>query len=563
MATPSTLNHRLLNYLRGFHPAGLAVALVFYSWSLTPSLLPRVWYMQAMATGISLAIGYGIGVAGAKILRWSGVNWHPSARIRRLGWWLLAAAAVVAVPLFAVLGAHWQSVSRDLIGVDKDSRVIYSLVLLVAVVVALLLTQAGRGIAALSNRLTRAGRRYVPRPVARLGGLLLVMVVGWLLIDGVGIRTMITVVERAYYAQDQETREGVVRPTDPLRSGSPASGEDWNTLGRDGRTFVASGPGPEQIAEVTGRPAIEPIRVYAGVASAGRLPEVADRVVAELQRTGAFERSALAVVTTTGRGWVNTAAAESFEYINAGDSAIAAMQYSHLQSPFAFIADRQTPLAAGTVLLEKVYAVWSELPEDQRPRLVVMGESLGSYGAQGATASEQDMISRLDGALLIGTPEFSQPWNRITAERDRGSLQRLPVVDGGRHTRFASDADDLALSGEWEQPCIVFWQHASDPITWWSFDLLLREPDWLKEPLGEDINPAMRWLPFVTFWQVTGDMALSAGVPAGHGHAYGPEAVGMWVGILDPAGWDEDDTARVEAVLRDPDTTLEPLPEYR
>ena len=73
----------------------------------------------------------------------------------------------------------------------------------------------------------------------------------------------------------------------------------------------------------------------------------------------------------------------------------------------------------------------------------------------------------------------------------------------------------------------------------------------------------MRWLPFVTFWQVTGDMALSAGVPAGHGHAYGPEAVGMWVGILDPAGWDEDDTARVEAVLRDPDTTLEPLPEYR
>lgn len=492
-----------------------------------------------------------------------GVTWRPSARVRRYGWWLLAATAVVVVPLFAVLGAHWQSVSRDLIGVDKDSRVIYSLVLLVALVAALLLIQTGRGVAAVSNRLTRAGRGLLPRPVARLGGLLLVVLMGWLLIDGVGVRTMLAVAERTYQAQDQETREGDEQPTSPLRSGSPESGEDWATLGRDGRTFVAGGPGPEKITRVTGRPAMDPIRVYAGVVSAETIPGVADRVVAELQRTGAFERSTLAVVTTTGRGWVNTAAAESLEYITAGDSAIAAMQYSHLQSPFAFIADRQTPLEAGTVLLEKVYEVWSGLPEEQRPRLVVMGESLGSYGAQGATASEQDMISRLDGALLIGTPEFSQPWKRITAERDPGSLQRLPVVDEGRHTRFAADAGDLALPGPWEEPRIVFWQHASDPITWWSFDLLLREPDWLREPLGEDINPVMRWLPFVTFWQVTGDMALSAGVPAGHGHAYGPDAVGMWVGILDPPDWDEETTARVAAVLRDPDTTLEPLPGYR
>ncbi|MCS5480766.1 alpha/beta-hydrolase family protein [Corynebacterium sp. YIM 101645] len=555
--------HRFLNYLRDFHPAGLAVALLFYTWSLTPSLLPRVWYMQALATAVSIAIGYGLGVAGAWIVRWAGASWQPSRKQQRIGWWVLAAVTAVVIPLFAVLGAHWQHISRELVGVESDSRMIYTVVLLLAVLVALLLIQAGRGLAALSNHLTRAGRRYVPQPVARLGGLALVVVVGWLLIDGVGVRAMLAVTERSASVVDQETREGVEQPSEPERSGSPASLQAWDSLGRDGRTFVASGPRAEQITEVTGRAAIEPVRVFAGVTSADTVSEIADGVVAELERTGAFDRSVLFVTTTTGRGWINSAAADSLEYITAGDSAIAGMQYSHLQSPLAFIADRQTPLEAGRVLLEKVYAVWSELPEDERPKLVVMGESLGSYGAQGATASEQDMVSRLDGALLIGTPEFAQPWNRITAERDPGSLQCLPVVDEGKHTRFAAETEDLKLPGEWEQPRIVYWQHGSDPITWWSFDLLLREPDWLAEPLGEDINPAMRWLPFVTFWQVTADMAFSAGVPAGHGHAYGSEAVGILVGILDPPDWDEESTRRVEALLRDPATTLEPLGEFR
>lgn len=556
--TSSPRTHRL----RGFHPAGLALALLFYAWSLTPSLLPRVWYMQALATGVSLAIGYGVGVAGARIVRWSGVTWRPSPQLRRIGWWVLAAVAIVVVPLFAAMGAHWQYVSRELVGADTDSRMIYTVVLVLALVVALLLILAGRGVLALSNRLAGLGRRHVPLPVARLGGLFVVLLVAWLLIDGVAVRTMLAVAERAAYSTDQQTIEGVERPREPERSGSPASGEDWDTLGRDGRTFVASGPRPAQITEVTGLPAVEPIRVFAGVSSADTLPEIADRVVAELERTGAFERSVLLVATTTGRAWINSSAAESLEYITAGDSAIAGLQYSHLQSPLAFIADRQTPLEAGRVLLEKVYEVWVELPAEQRPKLMVMGESLGSYGAQGATASEQDMLSRLDGALLIGTPEFSQPWKRITAERDPGSLQRLPVVDDGEHTRFAAAAEDLRLPGPWEQPRVVFWQHPSDPITWWSFDLLFNEPDWLKEPLGEDINPAMRWLPFVTFWQVTADMAFAAGVPAGHGHAYGSEATGILVDMLEPQDWNEEVTARVEALLHDPDTTLAPVSEF-
>lgn len=564
MSVESTsFGDRVITHLRSFHPVGLAVALLFFTWSLTPSLLPRMWYFQALATAVSIAMGYGVGVLAVWILRWAGVTWTPSAQIRRWGWWVLGGCALIVIPLFGFLGAHWQQQNRELIGVETDSRSLYILVVIIAIALAMLLVAAARGISRLSGILTNWADRWVPRPVARLSAVTVLLLVTLLLIQGVLPRLLIAGLEGSQINANAQTREGIEQPSDPLRSGSPDSFQDWDTLGRDGRTFVASGPDAAQITAVTGQPAIEPIRVYAGRDSADTITGIAENVVAELQRTGAFDRTTLAVVTTTGRGWVNTAAAESFEYINAGDSAIAAMQYSYLQSPLAFIADRDTPLEAGIVLLDKVYEAWAELPEEDRPKLVVMGESLGGYGAQGAATSKQDMIARLDGALIIGNPHFSQPWQRITENRDEGSLERLPVVDQGEHIRFASRADDLDLGAEWEFPRFIYWQHASDPIIWWSFDLLFNRPDWLVEELGPDVNPDMRWLPIVTFWQVTADMALSAGVPPGYGHAYGEEAVNLWAAILDPPEWNEDLSQRVRAVLHDPDTTLEPLGDYR
>lgn len=563
MSQHTALSARLMGYLRGFHPAGLSIALLFFTWSLTPSLLPRMWYFQALATGISLATGYGLGILGLKLWRWAGVDWHPTDRVRRIGWWALAAITAVMVPLFSVLGAQWQHEIRALLGVEQDSRGFYVLVLILALLVAAVLIQAGRSVGRLSAWLTTLGRHFLPAPAARLGGILLVFVLAWALIEGVLIRGVLATAEWAAAPQDQTTREGIERPLEPERSGSPDSAEGWETLGRDGRGFVSQGPRASEIAEVTGREAREPIRVYAGVASADTVPEIAGRAVAELHRTDAFERSTLLVVTTTGRGWVNTAGAESLEYLTGGDSAIVSMQYSYLQSPMAFLADRTTPLEAGRVLLEEVYAQWSQLPADDRPKLLVMGESLGSYGAQGAVGSEQGMIASLDGGLLIGTPNFAEPWGQITEDRDPGSPERLPIIDEGRHIRFAGRGADLAVpTGEWETPRFVFWQHAGDPVTWWSFELLLNRPDWLAEERGPDVHPDMRWLPFVTFWQVTADMAFSVGVPAGFGHNYGEEAVDLWVGILEPEDWEEPDTERVRAVIRDPDTSLQPLGEY-
>ncbi|MFD6675846.1 alpha/beta hydrolase [Rhodococcus zopfii] len=544
-----TVPMRARPFTRSFHPVGLAFALLFFVWSMTPSLLPRAWYLQGVATGISMVTGYGIGCLVAWILRRCGVQPDWSPRTRRIGWWVLAGVAAVVIPTFLILGSWWQQIVRDLVTMERVERSLYLPVLLIALAVALLLLLIGRGLRAGTNKLTGFVDRYTPTPVARVTALVVVVVLLVVLVNGALYRGILGTAEEAFEAADAGTAEGVQQPTAPERSGSPESGEAWDTLGQEGRTFVAGGPDAAQIEAVTGRPALEPIRAYAGRESAETMEGIAERVVAELKRTGAFDRKALAVVTTTGRGWVNGRVAASFEYLNGGDSAIAAMQYSYLPSPLAFIADRESPMEAGQALFEAVYAVWIDLPEDARPKLVVFGESLGSYGGQSAFASGADLVARTDGALLVGTPNFAQPWGRITEQRDPGSLERLPIVDEGRNIRFASNPDDANLPEPWEFPRIVFWQHGSDPITWWSFDLLLHQPDWLREPLGPDVDPGMRWIPFVTFWQVTLDMVFSAEVPAGFGHSYGPEAADLWADILAPEGWTQADTDAVRAAL--------------
>jgi len=302
--------------------------------------------------------------------------------------------------------------------------------------------------------------------------------------------------------------------------------------------FVTSAPTPAQISAATGRVAVEPIRVYAGRTADRTVSDVADAVVAELQRTRAFDRRVLAVITTTGTGWVDDWSAQSIEYLSDGDSAVAAMQYSYLPSAMSMITDRDTPREAGKALFDKVYAVWRALPADHRPRLVVGGESLGSYGGQAAFADVHDMLARAQGGVWVGTPSFTDIAAQLTAQRTPGSPEIVPVVDDGLHIRFAASGDQLTHDyygreyGAWEFPRFVYAQHPSDPVVWWNPALLGAEPDWLREPRGRDVNPDVTWIPFVTFWQLTTDMAVGHDPPDGYGHRYGPELVPAWGSVL-------------------------------
>ncbi|GIH98444.1 hypothetical protein Pta02_04530 [Planobispora takensis] len=231
------------------------------------------------------------------------------------------------------------------------------------------------------------------------------------------------------------------------------------------------------------------------------------------------------------------------------------MQYSYLPSWISFLVDAERAREAGRELFDAVYRVWSRLPIDQRPLLLVFGESLGSFGAETAFSGSGDMRNRVDGMLLVGPPSSNTLWREFTADRDPGTREVLPGYEGGETIRFAADpAADLANPpAAWGRPRVVYLQHASDPITWWSPRLAVRRPDWLDEPRGGDVLPAMRWYPFVTFWQVTADMAVAGGAPAGHGHNYGAAPVAAWAQIAPPDGWSAERTAALtELIARQP-----------
>eukprot|EP01133_Synstelium_polycarpum_P025625 gene25625-30766_t len=140
-------------YGKTLHSVGLSFGLVFFVLSMSPSLLPRAWYLQGVATGISVATGYGIGVSVAWMIRKCGVEPTWSDRTKRIGWAVLAVLAVILVPLFLILGSWWQQIVRDLVEAPRVNRANYLLVLLVSLVVWLILLEAGRGLRHLTRGL--------------------------------------------------------------------------------------------------------------------------------------------------------------------------------------------------------------------------------------------------------------------------------------------------------------------------------------------------------------------------------------------------------------------------
>jgi uncharacterized membrane protein len=408
-------------------------------------------------------------------------------------------------------------------------------------------------------------RWHVHDEVAMFIGTAIVVVLAITLINGVLYRGFLAGANRVFQPQNTTTREAITQPQDPERSGSPTSLAPWETLGYEGRNFVASGPDVDELTRLNGAPAKEPIRVYAGLQTADTDQDRADILVRELDRTRAFDRKVLVIVPTTGTGWINPVAARSLELMYNGDTAMVGSQYSYLPSWISFLGDREKSMQSGRTMIDAVHAWWARLPADRRPKLVLYGESLGSMAGQGAFNWLPD-ISRMgfSSVLWVGPPNASPLWRAVTVRRDPGTPEVEPRYDNGRTVRFsqANGAAEIAADTEapWEGTRVLFLQHASDPIVWWSEDLMFNEPDWLKEPPGRDRTPLMRWYPIVTFWQVAADMTNASSVPGGHGHNYGEYVLDGWAAVAPPDGWTPEDTDRIRIALEK--TKADDGPEY-
>jgi uncharacterized membrane protein len=534
-------------WARRSHLLSTLLALAGYLASMSPSLLPRTWLIQGAIAGVSATFGYAVGrvlerLAGA-VGRWARleITMRPEARrVLLWGWPALLLLVLLLAPLSS-LRRHQRT--AEIVGTQAPTALELVYASVVALVVFAVLMAVWQGISALVGSIARQLHRALPRWVAQAIATLVVLVLLAVAIDRLVIDMFIS---RAVSAADTVNQGGIADapPASPMRSGSAQSPESWASLGHAGRTFVGSGPSRDQIAAVTGEPALEPIRVYAGLTGERDLAETADAVVAELERTGAFEREALLLIATTGTGWVNEWVPSSFELLLGGDSAIAAMQYSTLPSALAFIESATTPPRAGTALITAVEAALSDRPEESRPDLYLSGESLGAYAANAAFDSLEDLLARVDGAVFTGTPGFTPLHEEITDSRVLSSTEVLPVVDDGRHVRFASNVPELEEDqfgrglGPWEHPRVLYLQNRSDPVVWWHPSLLYRTPDWLDEARRGSPAEQMSWAPFVTFWQVTADLGWANSAPPGEGHRYLGEVVPSMAAVLgfDPGG---------------------------
>ncbi|NOR03156.1 hypothetical protein HGK72_24220 [Mycolicibacterium fortuitum] len=528
---------------------GTAVGLVFVWFSLTPSLLPRGPLFQGLVSGAAGATGYGIGVFGVWLVRYMR-SVETSPRAPKWAWLCLLVIGVIGQVLMIIYFHVWQDEIRDFMGVPRLTFWDHPLTAVLSLVVLFAFVEVGQLIRRLVRYLDLKLDRFLPPRVSAVVVVALLLALSIALLNGVVVRVAMSTINRTFAAVNDETDPDFAAPTSVLRSGGPQSLASWESLGHQGRVFVSAGPTVQQLSRFSGKPAVEPIRAYAGLHSADGIKATAALAARELQRTGGLNRAVVAVATTTGTGWINEAEASALEYMYNGNTAIVSMQYSFLPSWLSFLVDQENARQAGQALFEAVDALVRAMPEDKRPKLVVFGESLGSFGGEAPFLSLNNLVARTDGALFSGPTFKNTIWTTLTRERDAGSPEWLPIYDDGQNVRFVAKAENLNRpDAQWGHPRAVYLQHASDPISWWTPDLLFAKPDWLREPRGYDVSRRMEWIPVVTFLQVSADMAVAVDVPDGHGHVYVQNVADAWAAVLQPPGWTPEMTAKLRPML--------------
>ncbi|WP_018295908.1 alpha/beta-hydrolase family protein [Corynebacterium lubricantis] len=539
--------------------AGVLGAEVATWWAISPSLLPRKWWITAanvaIVQGFGHAVGTGISFVSRRIRRKFKFTTPLDNEPRVSTAVHVGLAATTAVVTLRTPARHEKQVQ---LAAERESFSLNGSIVGMAVgtVGYGVLLALGEAVQNWVDTTNRQLARWLPPvaswPIALVG----VVATLYFATDKVVLRRALSQLYARAEKLNQEVMPGATPPTESTRSGSPESIENWENLGRQGRSVIAAGPRIDDIRSVMEEPAHEPIRIYIGLTE-GRTPEdQAKLVLEEMERTNAFEREAIAIMSSAGTGWLNDFVTSPFEFLLRGNSAIVAMQYSFLPSAVSYIADRTTPVTSSRVLISAIRARLDQIPEERRPKLYVAGESLGAYGVADSFDSLDELLETVDGALFTGAPGFTRLHTQLTNDRDRGSIQRLPVLDGGRHVRFVATENHLEhdfrgddFDNDWEFPRVVFAQHASDPVVWWDWKLFFLQPDWLREPGSRgvsapaaqdlDVYDGLRWVPFITGWQVGLDQVNSLDFLPGHGHVYRYSVIKYWAAVLDKDITDE------------------------
>jgi uncharacterized membrane protein len=536
---------------------GLVLGTLFFVVALTPSLLPRSFLTQGVISGCALTAGYGIGVLGRWLWTYLELP-QPSGRLFRIVMFSAGIGVAGLAASFLWRAADWQNSVRTLMGLKEvDTAYPLEVALVALAIFASLIALA------LLFRLTlrfvaRGVNRVLPRRVANVIGVITALALFWSVIDGVFFRLALRVAAASFQEFDELIEAGTEKPTNPLKTGSSASLLAWDQLGRAGREFVASGPTRQDISAFSGKAALEPVRVYVGLRSADKVELRARLALDELKRVGGFERPVLIVVTPTGTGWVDPAALDSVEYLHDGAVASVALQYSYLASWLYLLAEPGYGADAARALFKEIYAYWITLPKAKRPKLYLHGLSLGAQNSEQSTDLIEVLGDPFAGALWSGPPNASRLWRFLTDNRNPGSAAWLPRFRDGSFVRFLNQSGGgagpgSAASGAWGPLRLVYLQYASDPVTFFEYRSLYRQPEWMLPPRGPDVSAQLRWYPIITFLQLAMDKFMATSAPIGYGHVYAPaHYIDAWIEVTDVRGWSPQEIMRLKQHLSKP-----------
>lgn len=526
---------------------GLVVATLFFAASLTPSLLPRHFAVQGLLSGIALAVGYGVGVF--LVWLWGYLELpKPGVKLERVSQQFTAVGVAVVATMFLWRATIWQNSIRQLMEMEPVATAYPWRVALIACVTAVLLIFAVRGLIKCWLYVDHQINRVVPRRISYVLSTLAVIFIVFLVANHVVAKLALDAADRVFLQIDKYVDEDVEQPANALASGSAESLIDWDSIGLQGKNFITNGPTQEEIREFTGKEAAQPLRVYVGVRTKETPQERAKLALEELIRVGGFERSVLIVATPTGTGWLDPGAVDTVEYLHGGDTATVSIQYSYLPSWITILVDPRRSRDSAHALFDEIYGYWKTLPKDSRPKLYLHGLSLGSLGSESSADLFTVFEDPIQGAVWSGPPFPSTIWNRITKNRNPDSPSWLPQYRDGSMVRFTARENALDQWGErWSPMRFVYIQHASDPMIFFSKDLLYRSPSWLVGERGPDVSPYLRWYPIVTFLQTAFDLPMATSIPHGYGHNYAAASyIDAWIAVTEPAGWSNGDVKRLK-----------------
>ena len=335
------------------------------------------------------------------------------------------------------------------------------------------------------------------------------------------------VTDRLEHADDIIEPAYPAAPTNPQVSAGPRSEMPFASIGKEGRRFVTMTLTHDEITSVMGEPAVDPVRVVCGYETTDDLRERARLGVADLEACGGFERSLICVASPTGVGYVNYTIIEALEYLSRGNCATIVPQYALVPSALAMPKTGDGVMLTRYVL-EDIQARLASIPVERRPRVVLLGESLGANVAldvstvpgpfAGIPALEHLGVS---GGVYFGVPFRTEFWRRWRDNPEAMDPEHEVLL-----VAEPSEAPPLP-PGHMRHLMVV---HHDDPVNKYAYTMVLQPPWWMGPPTTRPpmVPRETRWRPITSFVIATVDlkngMNSKPGTFVRRGHDYRIEA---------------------------------------